>query len=62
MDEKDSSIAITFRSFVVPPDSEDDFPIGKHLPLRVSRGTPVGKLMEKIFAGKAPDRNGGVQR
>ena len=52
MDEKDDSIAITLRSFVLPPDSEDDFPIGKPLPLRVSPGTPVGKLMEKIFARK----------
>ena len=50
MDEKENSIAITLRSFVLPPDSEDDFPIGKPLPLRVSRGTPVGKLLEKIFA------------
>lgn len=50
MDEKENSIAITLRSFVLPPDSEDDFPIGKPLPLRVSPGTPVGKLLEKVFA------------
>jgi len=52
MDEKDNSIAVTLRSFVLPPDSGDDFLIGQPLPLRVSPGTPVGKLMEKIFAGK----------
>jgi hypothetical protein len=52
MDGKDNSIEITLRSFVLPPDSEDDFPIGKPLPLRVSPGTPVEKLLEKIFAGK----------
>ena len=53
MDEKDSPITITLRSFVLPPDSEDDYPIGKRLPLRISRRTPVGKLIEKIFAGNA---------
>jgi hypothetical protein len=52
MDEKDHSIAITLRSFVLPPDSEDDFPLGKPLPLRVCSGTPVGKLLERIFARK----------
>jgi hypothetical protein len=51
MDEKDDSIAITLRSFVLPPDSAEDFPLGKPLPLRVPPGTPVGKLMERIFAG-----------
>lgn len=50
MDEQENSIAITLRSFVLPPESEDDFPIGKPLPLRVSPGTPVEKLLEKIFA------------
>ena len=53
MDEEDQSIAITLRSFVLPPDSQDDFPLGKPLPLRVCPGTPVGKLMERIFARKA---------
>ena len=53
MDEKDSSITITLRSFILPPDSKDDFPIGRPFPLRVSPGTPVEKLMKKIFAGKA---------
>ena len=52
MEGKDNSIEITLRSFVLPPDSEDDFPIGKPLPLRVSPGTPVEKLLEKIFARK----------
>ena len=52
MDGKENSIEITLRSFALPPDSEDDFPIGKPLPLRVSPGTPVEKLLEKIFAGK----------
>ena len=52
MDEKDHSIAITLRSFVLPPDSEDDFPLGKPLPLRVGPRTPVGKLLERIFARK----------
>ena len=50
MEGKENSIEITLRSFVLPPDSQDDFPIGKPLPLRVSPGTPVGKLLEKIFA------------
>ena len=50
MNEEENSIAITYRSFVLPPGSEDDFPIGKPLPLRVPPGTPVGKILEKIFA------------
>jgi len=53
MDEKDNSIEITLRAFILPPDSGDDFPIGQPLALRVSPGTPVGKLLEKFFAGKA---------
>jgi hypothetical protein len=52
MDPKDNSIAITLRSFVLPPDAADDFPLGKPLPLRVCPGTPVGKLLERIFARK----------
>jgi hypothetical protein len=52
VNEKDDSIAITLRSFVLPPNAEDDFPLGKPLPLRVSSGTPVGKLLERLFARK----------
>ena len=50
MDGKDDSIAITLRSFVLPADSEGDFPLGRPLPLRVSPGTPVGRLLDRIFA------------
>jgi len=50
MDEKDNSIEIILRSFVLPPESGDDFPIGQPLPVRVSPGIPVEKLLEKIFA------------
>jgi hypothetical protein len=52
MDEKDHSIAITLRSFVLPPDAADDFPLGKPLPLRVGPGTQVGELLERTFARK----------
>jgi len=52
MEEKDNSIEITLRSFVLPPESENDFPIGKPLPLRVSPGPPAEKLLEKIFGGR----------
>jgi hypothetical protein len=44
----DDSISITLRSFVLPPGS-NDFPLGQPLPFRVSPGTPVGNLLEKIF-------------
>jgi len=50
MHEKEDSISITLRSFVLPPDSKDDFPLGKPLSLRVSPGTLVGRLMDRIFA------------
>ena len=53
MREEDNSISITFRSFVPPPDPKDDFPLGKPVPLRVSPGTPVGRLLERIFAERA---------
>jgi len=49
MAEIDDSIAITLRSYVLPPGSEDDFPLGQPLPLRVSPGTPVKNLLEKVF-------------
>ena len=50
MREKDDSISITFRSFVLPPDPKDGFPLWKPLSLRVSPGTPVGRLLDRIFA------------
>jgi hypothetical protein len=50
MDQKENSITITFRSFVFPADSEDPFPLGEPVPLRVSAGTEVEKLMERVFA------------
>jgi len=53
MNEKDSSITITLRSFVMPPDAAEDFPLGKPLSLRIDPGTSVGKLLERIFAKKA---------
>jgi hypothetical protein len=49
MSEKDDTITITLRSFVLPPDFGSDFPLGQALPLRVFRGTPVEKMVEKIF-------------
>ena len=49
MGEIDDSIAVTLRSYVLPQGSEDDFPLGQPLPLRVAPGTPVKKLMEKVF-------------
>jgi hypothetical protein len=48
MAEKDDCISITLRSYVLPPGSAD-FPLGQPLAFRVSPGTPVGKLLEKIF-------------
>jgi len=59
MAQKDDSIAITLRSYVLPPGSEDDFPLGQPLPLRVSRGTPVEKLLEK-FLGERTNQVGMV--
>jgi hypothetical protein len=50
MREKDDSFSITFRSFVLPSDPKDDFPLGKPLSLRVSPGTPVGRFLDRIFA------------
>jgi len=50
MREKDDSISITFRSFVLPPDPKDGFQLGQPLSLRVSPGTQVGRLMGQIFA------------
>jgi hypothetical protein len=52
MDDKEDSIAITLRSFVLPPDRGDDFPLGQPLALRVSPGTSAEKLMERIFADR----------
>ncbi len=52
MDDKDDFIGITFRSFVLPPDAEDNFPLGRALSFRIPPGTPVGELMERIFAGR----------
>jgi len=46
----DDSITIILRSYVLPPGSEDDFPLGQPLPFHVPPGTPVGKLLEKIFS------------
>ena len=53
MDEKYSSITITLRSFVMPPDAADDFPLGKPMSLRIGPGTSVGQLLERIFGPKA---------
>jgi sulfur carrier protein ThiS len=47
---KEDSIGITLRSFVLPPGSGDDFPLGHPVSLRVPQGTSVKKLLEKIFA------------
>jgi hypothetical protein len=52
MDDKEDSIAITLRSFVLPPDRGDAFPLGQPLALRVSPGISVEKLMERIFADR----------
>jgi sulfur carrier protein ThiS len=53
MAEKDDSITITLRSYVLPPGSEDDFPLGQPLPFGVSPGTRVGQLLEKLFGERA---------
>jgi hypothetical protein len=50
MCEKDDSISITFRSFVLPTDPQDGFSLGQPLSLRVSPGTPVGRLLDRFFA------------
>jgi sulfur carrier protein ThiS len=47
---KEDSIGISLRSFVLPPGSGDDFPLGHPVSLRVPQGTLVEKLLEKIFA------------
>ena len=49
----DDSITITLRSYVLPPGSEDDFPLGQPLPFGVSPGTRVGKLLEELFGERA---------
>ena len=53
MEDQEDSIAIPLRSFVLPPDLVDDFPLGQPLALRVSPGISVEKLMKKIFADRA---------
>ena len=52
MGDKEDSIAITLRSFVFPPGKEDDFPLGQPIPLRISPGTQLEKLLERIFADR----------
>ncbi len=52
MDEKEKSIHIIMRSYVLPPESGDDFPLGKSLPVQVHAGTSVGKFLEDIFGGR----------
>jgi sulfur carrier protein ThiS len=49
MAEKNDSFSITFRSYVLPPGGEDQFPLGRPMPLQVSPGTTVAGLLEKIF-------------
>jgi sulfur carrier protein ThiS len=49
----DDSITITLRSYVLPPGSEDDFPLGQPLPFGISPGTRVEKLLEKLFGERA---------
>jgi hypothetical protein len=53
MDKKNDCILITLRSFLLPPGSEGDFPLGQPRPFPVSPGTPVGELMERLFAERA---------
>lgn len=57
MDEK--KVCIIMRSFVLPPESGDDFPFGKPLPVQVPSGTSVGKFLEKTF-GRRKDYIGMV--
>ncbi len=52
MADAEESISITLRSFVLPPGEGNDFPLGQPLVLQVSPGTPVEKLMKKIFADR----------
>ncbi len=40
------------RSFVLPPESGNDFPLGKPLPIQVPSGTSVEKFLEKTFGGR----------
>ena len=50
--EAGQQISITFRSFVLPPDAKDDYPLGKPISLRLPPGTEVGKIIDRIFAEK----------
>ena len=50
--EVGQQISIIFRSFVLPPDAKDDYPPGKRISLRLSPGTEVGKIIDRIFAEK----------
>jgi sulfur carrier protein ThiS len=49
----DDSISITLRSYILPPGSEDDYPLGQPLPFRASAGTRVDKLLEELFGERA---------
>jgi len=49
-DGEGNSITILFRSFLFPVDSEDHFPLGEPIPLRIPPGTDLEGLMERIFA------------
>ena len=49
-EEGGNSITVVFRSFLFPVDSEDHFPLGEPMPLRISAGTDLEHLLERIFA------------
>jgi hypothetical protein len=44
-----NSIGIVFRSFLFPVDTEDHFPLGEPIPLRVPAGMDLRKLTETVF-------------
>ncbi len=52
-----TSITIVFRSFLFPVDSEDHFPLGEPIPLRIPAGTELAALLERIF-GERVDQVG----
>jgi len=49
---EDVSLAMREVAKPLPPDSGDNFPLGRSLPVQVASGTSVGKFLEKTFAGR----------
>ncbi len=57
--EAKESLRITLRSFVFPPGTDDDFPVGQPVVHQVSPGTSLEKFMKDLFAERV-DRVGMV--